>query len=139
MSKSHLNNKSRILLSDTKNTIEKKMKVAVTDTNGYVSYDPEKRPGVTNLLQIAYHMDPEAASAGSLEEYARQFEGTHLKTFKSKLTDVIDDHLTPIRERYFTFAASQNGELMEAAELGAKKARESADATMKAVRDAIGL
>ena len=52
MSKSHPNLNSRILLTDTDTDIQKKIKSAVTDNIKSICYDPENRPGVSNLLAI---------------------------------------------------------------------------------------
>ena len=53
MSKSDKNKKSRITLADDKNDIYAKIKRAVTDSEGnFISFDPAKRPGLSNLIQI---------------------------------------------------------------------------------------
>ncbi|XP_065201767.1 tryptophan--tRNA ligase, mitochondrial [Planococcus citri] len=52
MSKSHINEKSRIEITDPPDLIVEKMKKAVTDSTSRVTYDPENRPGVSNLIDI---------------------------------------------------------------------------------------
>src|SRR5690606_37152122 len=52
MSKSDENEKATIYLLDDAKKIEKKIKSAVTDSEGTVAYDPENRPGISNLLTI---------------------------------------------------------------------------------------
>ena len=59
MSKSHSNPESRILLTDSDSEIQSKIKSAVTDSDYSISYDPEKRPGISNLIDILYHCSPE--------------------------------------------------------------------------------
>ena len=54
MSKSSVNPKSRILLSDGKDEIEMKIRKAVTDSDTHISYDPMRRPGISNLLTILH-------------------------------------------------------------------------------------
>lgn len=51
-SKSDPNDKSRITLRDSPAAIRKKIKRAITDFTSEVTYDPEKRPGVSNLVGI---------------------------------------------------------------------------------------
>lgn len=52
MSKSDSDPKSRIELLDRPEEILRKMKKAVTDCTSAVTYDPEARPGVSNLIAI---------------------------------------------------------------------------------------
>lgn len=53
MSKSDPNQRSRITLADSKEAIHEKIRRAVTDSDGsHISYDPIKRPGLSNLIQI---------------------------------------------------------------------------------------
>jgi tryptophanyl-tRNA synthetase len=60
MSKSHPNDKSRILLTDDENVIRNKIKTAVTDSiETEITYDPETRPGISNLIDILYYADPD--------------------------------------------------------------------------------
>jgi len=52
MSKSDANEKARINLLDPENIIKKRIKSAVTDNLGTIKYDPENRPGISNLMTI---------------------------------------------------------------------------------------
>jgi tryptophanyl-tRNA synthetase len=52
MSKSEQDPKSRIEITDTPDNILEKCKKAVTDFTSEVTFDPEKRPGVANLITI---------------------------------------------------------------------------------------
>lgn len=52
MSKSDPNQKATIRLLDSPKEIEKKIKSSVTDSEGIVAFDPENKPGVSNLLTI---------------------------------------------------------------------------------------
>ena len=52
MSKSDPNPKSMISMLDEPKTIEKKIKSAVTDSEGIVKFDKENKPGISNLLTI---------------------------------------------------------------------------------------
>jgi tryptophanyl-tRNA synthetase len=60
MSKSHPNEKSRILLNDDEDVIRSKVKVAVTDSiETGITYDPENRPGISNLINLLYYASPD--------------------------------------------------------------------------------
>jgi len=125
-------------LTDTKDEIESKIRVAVTDAHNSVSYDPANRPGVSNLVEIVYNLNPPGAE--SIEQLVEQdFATLSLKAFKQLVVDSVDSHLAPIRDRLQTILNSNEGrEIDEAADIGAQKATESARATMKLVRDAVG-
>src|SRR5690606_31680338 len=96
MSKSDSNKKSIITLLDDLKTIEKKVKSDVTDSEGIVKYDPENKPGVSNLLSI------EAALTGaSIDELVAKYQGGGYGDFKAGVAKAITDHLAPIQERYY--------------------------------------
>lgn len=52
MSKSHKDNKSRIELTDTPDKILEKIKKSVTDFTSNITFEPETRPGVANLITL---------------------------------------------------------------------------------------
>lgn len=52
MSKSHTDPKSRLDILDEPDVLLEKIKKAMTDFTSEVTYEPEKRPGVTNLINI---------------------------------------------------------------------------------------
>jgi tryptophanyl-tRNA synthetase len=52
MSKSDDNNKGAIFLSDNPEEAAKKIMSATTDSLAQINYDPEKQPGIANLLQL---------------------------------------------------------------------------------------
>ncbi|KAI5198735.1 putative tryptophanyl-tRNA synthetase [Aureobasidium subglaciale] len=138
MSKSALNPKSRILITDSSSTISKKLRVALTDSIEGVTYDPSSRPGVSNLIEIAFNLDGSNHGAASPAEYAKDFEGLSLKALKNKVAEVVDDHLMPIRSKFEEIIGGDGKILQEAAQIGAEKARKSAESTMQLVRHAVG-
>ncbi|EON66508.1 tryptophanyl-tRNA synthetase [Coniosporium apollinis CBS 100218] len=137
MSKSHQDPRSRILISDSTEEIAQKVKTALTDSNSGVSYDPVKRPGVSNLIEIMHHSRADGASC---EDIARDCENLTMRAFKEQVAKCIDEHLGEIRQRYEELVGKEKeGYLREVAESGAMRARESAAKTMHLVRDAVGL
>lgn len=110
---------------------------ALTDSTNSVSYDPETRPGVSNLLHLWSHFD---AKGRSPEELATTCAGMNLRTFKTKVSETIGESLGPIRTRYVELMREGEGAYIDhVGKEGAKKARESAEATMEVVREAMGL
>jgi tryptophanyl-tRNA synthetase len=95
MSKSDANEKARINLLDPENIIKKRIKSAVTDNLGTVKYDPENRPGISNLMTIYSVITNK--SFDSIEE---TYEGKGYKEFKEDLGEIIFQELKPIQERY---------------------------------------
>jgi len=134
MSKSHPDPKSRILLTDSPSTIQKKIKVALTDSQPNITYDPARRPGVSNLIEILSHFESQ-----SCEEIAAQFDSASLRALKEHVADRITYHLAEIRERYVSVMDDRTGYLDEIAWQGAEAAQGNAAVTMRKVRDAMGL
>ncbi|KAF1957255.1 tryptophanyl-tRNA synthetase [Byssothecium circinans] len=99
MSKSDPKIESRILITDTRETIHQKIKTALTDSIPGVHYDPELRPGVSNLIDILYHLNE--AKYASPEHLSRELAGadTSLKALKEMVADALDKELEPVRER----------------------------------------
>lgn len=151
MSKSDANAASRVLITDPEADIRKKIMRAVTDSqSGFVSYDPAARPGVSNLLEMLAIL--EGGGGGGVrvrrggesrtpEEVARGFEGAQhpLKALKERTADVVVAELRDVRERYLELMGDNDGKALDDLEaIGAEKARASADATMKLVKEAVG-
>ncbi|KAJ5166501.1 Tryptophan--tRNA ligase [Penicillium canariense] len=134
MSKSHADEKSRIILTDSPAVIHKKIKVALTDSEPSITYDPAHRPGVSNLLEILSHFEGQ-----SCEAIASEFDGATLRALKEHVARQIAHHLEEIRERYRSIMDEKTGYLDSVAQQGAAAAQANASVTMRQVRDAIGL
>lgn len=132
MSKSDTNTKATIKLLDTAKEIEKKIKSAVTDSDGFVAYDVENKPGVSNLLTI------ESALTGiTIHDLVAKYEGLGYGAFKTGVAQSIIEHLAPIQERFYSLVNSS--ELDDILDEGAAKANAIANATLKKMEDAMGL
>lgn len=132
MSKSDENQRSFISMLDTPKQIEKKIKSAVTDSDNQIKYDPEKKPGVSNLLVI-YSSLTDKSIAALEKEYAGKGYGA----LKSDLAEVVIQTLTPIQERYQELIESD--ELDRILDEGAEKANAVASATVEKMENAMGL
>lgn len=137
MSKSDENPKSRILITDTKEVIQNKLKSALTDSVEGVSYDPEGRPGVSNLIDLMYHIDESVAA--SPEELAKDLEGLSMRALKEKVADVVDEGIRDVREKYEEVMAMPGSELRALAKKGEQQAGSYAGKTLGEVKRAVGL
>lgn len=95
MSKSDPNTKAAITIVDSPDLILEKCKKAVTDCRSDISFEPETRPEIANLV-ILYHL----TSGLSIEDVVSQSKNLTSAEFKIKLADVIIDRLAPIRSEY---------------------------------------
>lgn len=137
MSKSHSDARSRILITDSADEIQRKVLAALTDSTNSVSYEPKSRPGVSNLLQLMSHFDSQERTP---EELGKACAEMNLRTFKMKVAETIADSMEPVRNRYAEFMREDGGRYLdEVQKRGAGRARESAEETMVLVREAIGL
>ena len=94
MSKSDTNANATILLLDDTDTIIRKFKRAVTDSESEVRYAEEK-PGISNLMDIY-----SAVTGKTYEEIEKEFAGKGSGDFKLAVGETVADHLKPLQERY---------------------------------------
>jgi tryptophanyl-tRNA synthetase len=132
MSKSDPNKKATITLLDDPKQIEKKIKSAVTDSEGIVKYDKENKPGVSNLLSI-YSI----FSKKSVAEIEAMYEGKGYGDFKAGLAEVVLNEITPIQDRYYQLLESS--ELDDILDRGAEKANAEANKMLRKMYNGIGL
>jgi tryptophanyl-tRNA synthetase len=146
MSKSAPNANSRILLTDSPELIVKKIRGAVTDSSRTLSWDPEGRRGVGNLLRILEACEESGAEQETDEEQRMtQFTERLVQSgvsshaeLKGLVADRVVEKLRPIREEYLKIRADE-GYLSEIAREGRERARELAGRTMTEVRRKVGL
>jgi tryptophanyl-tRNA synthetase len=132
MSKSAADPKGLINLMDEPSQIVKKIKSAVTDTDGEIRFDKDAKPGISNLLGIYSSITSE--SIASLES---RFAGQGYGVLKTELADVVVSQLEPIRVRA-TELLTDKAELDRLLALGAQKANEVAQQTLAKVHDRLG-
>src|SRR5690606_27449497 len=132
MSKSDENVKASIFMLDEPKQIEKKIKSAVTDSEGIVKYDKVNKPGVSNLLDIQ-----SAFSGETIEELEKKYEGKGYGDFKQGVADTVVSVLKPIQDRYYEILESS--ELDDILDQGAEKASRVANKTIQKAKKAMGL
>ncbi|MBS4212146.1 MULTISPECIES: tryptophan--tRNA ligase [Neobacillus] len=132
MSKSDPNQKAFLALLDDPKQIEKKIKSAVTDSEGIVKYDKENKPGISNLLSIYSIL-----GNMTIAELEVMYHGKGYGDFKGDLADVVIKAFKPIQDKYYELMEST--ELDEILDLGAEKANKVASKTLKKMENAMGL
>ncbi|MFD2759836.1 tryptophan--tRNA ligase [Lentibacillus juripiscarius] len=132
MSKSDENEKAFISMLDEPKKIEKKIKSAVTDSEGIVKFDRENKPGISNLLTI--HASCSGESIKALEaKYADKGYGE----FKLDTAQAVVDVLKPIQDRYHELLNSEA--LDDILDAGADKASYDANKMLRKAKKAMGL
>ncbi|MCD7728984.1 MAG: tryptophan--tRNA ligase [Clostridia bacterium] len=132
MSKSAENANGSVFMDDDRDTVIRKFKRAVTDSGAEVKYDPENKPGVSNLLSIYT-----AFSGKSIEEAERQFEGCGYGEFKLAVGETVADRLAPLQEKQAQLLADKeylDGVLKQ----GAEKSYYVANKTLSKVYKKVG-
>jgi tryptophanyl-tRNA synthetase len=132
MSKSSASQAGVVDLLDEPGAIAKKIKSAVTDAERSIRYDPETKPGVSNLLTIY-----SALTGQSIQELEDAYSGKGYGDLKGDLAEVVLGVAEPFRER--TLGLLDDPESLDAllAE-GADRARTLASATLARVFDRVG-
>ena len=135
MSKSAPDTSSRILLTDDASTIARKIKGSVTDSLGPITYDPIKRPGTSNLLEILTACQPKGTDVINV---AKRYEGKGHGDLKRDVADAVEGVIQGPR-REFEKLRVEKEYLKEVARKGAEQARELSGSTLKHVRELVGL
>lgn len=132
MSKSDDNVRGFISMLDEPKVIEKKVKSAVTDSEGIVKYDKENKPGVSNLLTIY-----SSCTGESIESLVQKYENKGYGDFKAGVAEAVIQLLEPIQSRYKDLIDSDD--LDTYLDEGAEKATETANKTLLKAKQAMGL
>ena len=132
MSKSAQDPKGLVNLMDEPSVIAKKIKGAVTDTDGEIRFDREAKPGVSNLIGIY-----SAITGESIESFASSLQGQGYGALKTAVADAVVAALDPIRLRAQELLADP-AELDRLLAQGAAKANQIAERTLSDVYDKLG-
>jgi tryptophanyl-tRNA synthetase len=130
MSKSRGNS---IELRMTPDETAKKIKGAKTDSDRQITYDPERRPEVANLLALA-----SLCEGTPPEQIATEIGDGGGGALKARVTEAVNTFFAPLRERRRELEAdpSYGGEVLRK---GNQRANEMADATLDEVREKMGM
>jgi len=131
MSKSEDSPQGTILVLEDLDAVAKKIKRAVTDTGNEVRFDPDEKPGVSNLLSIlAACTNSEPTTCA--DQYSRYGD------LKTACAEAVIETLRPIQQRYAELAADPAG-TTELLAQGAQKARSIAAPVLQRARTNLGL
>lgn len=131
MSKSDDNINAFISILDTEDTIIRKFKRAVTDSESEVCYR-EGKDGINNLISIY-----SAVTGKTFSEIESEFSGKGYGDFKLAVGEAVADHLKPVRDE-FARLMSDKSYLQQVYTKGAEKARSVSYRTLDKVYRKIG-
>ena len=122
-----------LFLDDSPKEIAEKIARAVTDSGSEIAYDPEHKPGLSNLLEIyaaLTHMEPQTV--------AKEFSGERYSDLKKRLAEVVVDYFAEFRAKKQELLAHPK-KLVAVLEDGSEKAAKVANKKMEEVRKKIGI
>ncbi|WP_425362940.1 tryptophan--tRNA ligase [Candidatus Tisiphia endosymbiont of Hybos culiciformis] len=132
MSKSDPSDLSRINLNDSRDQIYQKIKKAKTDHLAEISYDPQNRPEISNLINIYRSL-----SGTNIDKIVDQYQNAGFAKFKDDLADIIITTLTPINTKYAELMKNPDY-LITTLHNGADKARIIATKTLTEIKKLMG-
>ena len=131
MSKSEAED-SFISVLDTPDVIRRKYRRAVTDSDACIRFDPENKPGVSNLLSIIC-----ALTGGDMDQLVASFEGKGYGELKAAVTDVTVETLAPIQAE-FARVMKDKAYMESVYRAGAQRAGALAERTLQKFMKKIG-
>ena len=133
MSKSDDSTAGTIFLTDSDDDIRKKIMRAVTDSTAGISFDPENKPAISNLMSIYHHI-----TGDSMKKIETDFQDKGYGDFKKALAEILIAHLSPIRTKINEYLKNTK-ELNNILDEGFKKAYPIAEKKIRFVKDQMGL
>ncbi len=132
MSKSASSEAGLISLLDDPKVTSKKIRSAVTDSEREIRYDPEAKPGVSNLLTIQ-----SAVTGTDVDKLVEGYAGRGYGDLKTDTADAVVEFVTPIKARVDHLLAD-TAELEGVLAAGATRATEVSAKTLKRVYERLG-
>lgn len=132
MSKTEENPRGVIGLLDDSDTVTKKIMSATTDSDCLVKYDPENKPGISNLINICVSLTDD-----SISDIEEKFKDSNYGEFKKYVASVVNETLSKIQKRYYELLDSD--EIDKILNDGANKVREKTKAKYQELRKKMGL
>ena len=131
MSKSDSNPKATVAVLDDRDTIIRKFRSAVTDSEAEVCYR-EGKDGINNLMTIY-----SAVTGKSMDEITAEFSGKGYGDFKLAVGETVADALAPVHERFDQLMADK-AYLEECYQEGAQRAEAISRRTLAKVYKKVG-
>jgi tryptophanyl-tRNA synthetase len=131
MSKSDPDPDALILVTDSPEEIRRKLKAAVTDSEREIRYDPVKKPGISNLLEIvSVFVDR------PIDDLVAEYLDMPYASFKDLVAEAVVEGLASFQRSYASLDDRRVAEIMDK---GAQRGRDRAEQTMVEVRERTGL
>ena len=121
-----------VLVLDDPDTISRKFKTAVTDSGREIAYDPDGKPGVSNLVEILA-----VATGRAIPDTVSAYEGKGYGDLKTDTAEAVVELMRPVQERYAQLRPDE-GQLKRMLALGADKARETSSPTLRRMYERMG-
>ena len=121
-----------IAILDPEDAIRRKLKRAVTDSDGAIRFDPENKPGVSNLLSIIA-----ALTSRTMDETVADLQGQGYGTLKDRATECVLDTLRPIQAEHKRLMADK-AYLQGVLKTNAERADAIAVKTLRKVQRKVG-
>ena len=131
MSKSSSNFNGVIFLLDDEKNIIKKIKQAVTDSIGIIEFDPENRPGISNLISLYSGL-----ANINIENVVKKYKDVQYGIFKKELIELAIEVIRPIQRKYYEL--NNNEELDLFLDEGKKRTLELARNKYEQVKKKVG-
>ncbi|HEX6699541.1 MAG TPA: tryptophan--tRNA ligase [Gaiellaceae bacterium] len=121
-----------VLIADPPDVLRRKVRSAVTDSGREIVYDPDGKPGISNLIEIM-----SVATGESFDEIEVRYDGQGYGPFKTDVAEAVVELFDPIRLRYEELRGDPV-ELQRLLARGAEKARNASQPTLDRMYDAMG-
>ena len=132
MSKSEDNPQGVISMFDDVDSIVKKIMRATTDSDNSIKYDPDNKPGISNLINIVTSL-----SDRTIEDIEKEFDGKGYGEFKKYVASVVSSHISEIQKRFNEIINSK--ELDDILNEGISKSKELAEKKYKKMCERMGI
>ena len=131
MSKSSDDINGTIYFNDSKDSILKKFKSSVTDSENIIKYDQKNKPGISNLIEIYATINDIKIS-----DAEKEFQNSQYGEFKIAVAETVFDYLKPIKNRFDELTTKDIDDIVDE---NIKLAKNSAQETIKEVEEALGI
>ena len=131
MSKSSDDINGTIYFNDSKDSILKKFKSSVTDSENIIKYDQKNKPGISNLIEIYATINDIGIS-----DAEKEFQNAQYGEFKIAVAETVVDYLKPIKNRFDELTTKDIDDIVDE---NIKLAKNSAQETIKEVEEALGI
>ncbi len=121
-----------VMVLDPPDTIRKKFKVAVTDSGREVRYQPDEKPGVSNLIEILA-----VSTDRPIPEVEAAYDGRGYGDLKTDVGEAVVELFAPMHARYAELRPDE-GELRRLLAVGAEKARQVSAPTLEQMYERMG-